>query len=163
MRDIEIKGLNIKIKAQYAEYTASIRNIQAQKALLATMAKGSKDYSEQSKKVIELAKAHNELVKSYDENQQKQTELNLQSREETVVALEKEREAYKQAAIKAFEQRKAVADERASQEKLSLDNNFFMQQEYADKEFKRLEQFEKEKLFLQKRFGEITQKITKTA
>ena len=54
------------------------------------MAKGSKDYNEQSKKVIELAKAHNELVKSYDENQQKQTELNIQSREETVVALEKE-------------------------------------------------------------------------
>jgi len=33
-----------------------------------------------------------------------------------------------------------------------------MQQEYADKEFKRLEQFEKEKLFLQKRFGEISAK-----
>ena len=158
LRDIEIKLLNIKIKAQYAEYTASMRNIQAQKALLATMAKGSKDYSEQSKKVIELAKAHNELVKVYDENQQKQTELNLQSREETVVALEKEREAYKQAAIKAFEQRKAVADERASQEKLSLENDFFLQQEYADKEFKRLQQFEKEKLFLQKRFGEISAK-----
>src|SRR5574344_2072137 len=65
LRDIEIKGLNIKIKAQYAEYLASMRNIQAQKALLATMAKGSKDYNEQSKKVIELAKAHNELVKAY--------------------------------------------------------------------------------------------------
>ena len=70
----------------------------------------------------------------------------------------KKREAYKQAAIKAFEQRKAVADEKASQEKLSLDKDFFMQQEYADKEFKRLQQFEKEKLFLQKRFGEISAK-----
>lgn len=156
LRDIEIKALNDISEARADELRASKRNYDAQVALLKQMKVGSKDYKEQADKVKELASAHNELSNTYAEGLQKTKELNQEGAEAQIEYLEKQREAYRKAALKALDDQKAIADERAAQNKINLDNEFFAQQEFSTKEFERLQAYEKEKLTMQKSFGQIT-------
>jgi hypothetical protein len=112
VRDVELAASKEREKQKISEYKASLKNIDAAKAVLATTKAGSDKYREQLKVVNDLIKAHNGLVQSINDERQSQTDLIMQSDE----AIQKEKDAAKQRAKEAA----TAARERADKQREAI-------------------------------------------
>ena len=167
---ISVAASKEREKAQRKELAAAQVNVDAQKALLATMDKGSDEYKEQLDKVNELIKAKNGLVQSINGEMQAQKQAAIDAndkaqkqKEDDKKAAEERIKKAQETALKLLDSQKKFADEQAKLKSLSVGKDFASQQKWAAEEFARNQAYEKEKLSMQRKFGQISAAEYKTA
>ena len=156
IRDIAIKASKDRELAQYKEYTASMANIKAQRAYLGSLKAGSKEYAEQAKKLKELIKAHNDLARSINDERQKQIDLNLKSQEEAAARRAEDIKKYRENALKALDNQRKLQEEQNKVIDAGRAKDFDTEQKWQAKMFEQAQEYERKKLAMQLRFGQIT-------
>jgi hypothetical protein len=157
IRDIEIAASKEREKQKRKEYQSSLKNIEAQKAYLSTLDKGSKKYKEQLKAVNDLIRAHNGLVQSIKNEQQSQIDNNLKSDEATQQAADQKKQKYQDEAQKLLDLQKKLQDEQNKLTESGLSSDFFARQEWNKKIFDQNQEHEQKKLDMLRSFGKLTQ------
>ena len=156
IRDIAIKASKDRELAQYKEYTASMANIKAQRAYLGSLKAGSKEYAEQAKKLKELIKAHNDLARSINDERQKQIDLSLKSTEEAAARRAEDIKKYRENALKALDNQRKLQEEQNKVIDAGRAKDFETEQKWQAKMFEQAQEYERKKLTMQLRFGQIT-------
>jgi hypothetical protein len=156
VRDIEIAASKEREKQKYKEYQASLKNIDAAKAVLATTKTGSKEYKEQLKVINDLIKAHNGLAQSINDERQSQIDNNLASQEAAQADADAKKKKYQDNALKALEAQKKLQDEQNKLTETGMSQDFITRQKWEEKNFLQTQEHEKKKLDMQKHFGQIT-------
>ena len=156
IRDIAIKASKDRELAQYKEYTASMANIKAQRAYLNTLEVGSKKYKEQAKNLQELIKAHNDLARSINDERQKQIDLNLKSQEEAAARRAEDIKKYRENALKALDNQRKLQEEQNKVIDAGRAKDFETEQKWQAKMFEQTQEYERKKLAMQLKFGQIT-------
>ena len=156
IRDIAIKASKDRELAQYKEYTASMANIKAQRAYLGSLKAGSKEYAEQAKKLKELIKAHNDLARSINDERQKQIDLSLKSAEEAAARRAEDIKKYRENALKALDNQRKLQEEQNKVIDAGRAKDFDTEQKWQAKMFEQTQEYERKKLTMQLKFGQIT-------
>ena len=156
IRDIAIKASKDRELAQYKEYTASMANIKAQRAYLNTLEVGSKKYKEQAKNLQELIKAHNDLTRSINDERHKQIDLNLKSQEEAAARRAEDIKKYRENALKALDNQRKLQEEQNKVIDAGRAKDFDTEQKWQAKMFEQTQEYERKKLAMQLKFGQIT-------
>lgn len=156
IRDIAIRASKDREQAQYKEYTASMANIKAQRAYLNTLEVGSKKYKEQAKNLQELTKAHNDLARSINDERQKQIDLSLKSQEEAASQRAEDIKKYRENALKALDNQRKLQEEQNKVFDAGRAKDFATEQKWQAQMAAQAQEYEKKKLDLQLKFGQIT-------
>ncbi|MDR1544945.1 MAG: hypothetical protein LBS50_11210, partial [Prevotellaceae bacterium] len=156
LRDIALKASKEREAAQMKELNSAQKNVDAQKAYLDTLSKGSKKYKEQFKNVNELIRAKNQLVQTINEEKQAQTDILLDDAE---AQADKQKELVKKAqdnALKSLENQKKFNDEQAKINDTFRKNDFASTLKYDEDKFKKEQEYAKKRLDMQRKFNQVT-------
>lgn len=172
---IQLEESEKREKALQDEADSLNTYIEKQTALLASKREGSKAYEEEKQKLDDLIKRQRELNESINGEIETRKEIQIKRAEDAKKAIEETKrqeeeqrkarqEAHKKrmqdAANNALEElthQQKVADEAAKQTEQHLSKDFATQMAWAEREFSRKESAEKERIEIQRKYGQISQ------
>ncbi|MDR1454646.1 MAG: hypothetical protein LBJ01_03245 [Tannerella sp.] len=160
LRDISVKASRERVKQQQEEQRAMERSLEsAQKVLAGYLKKKgeqSEKYREQKKVVDDLIRSLDTLKQAQIDEAQAQIDAALKSAEAEQQAAGEQQKRYRDNAQKSLETQKKLRDEQNKLTETGMSQDFLVRQKWEEKKFIQSQEYEKRRLEMQKKFGQIT-------